>query len=61
VENRYERLWTIGRLLELSPGEIDATTVEPFGDDPQGIEFVAVQLIRNLGRSKRRVQGTLAD
>ena len=38
--NRYEGLWTIARLLELAAGEADAVTIEPFGDDSRGIEFV---------------------
>lgn len=39
--NRYEGLWTIGRLLELAACEIEAVTIEPFGADSLGIEFVA--------------------
>jgi hypothetical protein len=37
--NRYEGLWTIGRLLELAAGLTEAVTIEPFGDDSLGIEF----------------------
>jgi hypothetical protein len=38
--NRYEGLWTIGRLLELAAGETEKMTIEPLGDDSQGIEFI---------------------
>ena len=38
--NRYEGTWTIGQLLELAAGETDTMTIEPFGDDSLGIEFV---------------------
>ena len=50
--NRYEGLWTVGRLLEVAAGEIDAITIEPFGDESQGIEFVAAdEFLRTSGIS----------
>lgn len=38
--NRYEGLWTIGRLLDLAAGEIESIQIEPFGEESLGIEFV---------------------
>jgi len=38
--NRYEGIWTVGRLLELAAAETAAVTVEPFGEDSLGVEFV---------------------
>ena len=38
--NRYEAMWTIGRLLDLATGECASLTVEPFGSDSLGIEFI---------------------
>ena len=42
--NRYEGIWTVGRLLEVARGTIDAIAVEPFGDEASGIEFVETHL-----------------
>ena len=39
--NRYEGIWTVGQLLELTRGQRECITVEPFGSDALGIEFVA--------------------
>lgn len=38
--NRYEGIWTIGRLLELAAAKSESLTVEPIGDEAIGIEFV---------------------
>ena len=38
--NRYEGIWTVGRVLDLASGQIESVTVEPIGDDGTGIEFV---------------------
>src|SRR5258708_36375161 len=37
--NRYEGIWTIGRLLELASGQSAYVTVEPINDEI-GIEFI---------------------
>lgn len=37
--NRYEGLWTVGKILDLAAGTIESITVEPF-DESVGIEFI---------------------
>src|SRR5687768_5453008 len=37
--NRYESLWTIAVLLSVVRGEAVSVTVEPHGEDGQGVEF----------------------
>ena len=58
--NRYEAIWTIGRLLEMVDGRSESLTVEPFGDEALGIEFVVTHLDRSRefhSAKRQRAQG----
>jgi len=54
--NRYEGIWTIGRLLELAAAKSESLTVEPIGDEAIGIEFVVrhVDGTREFHSAKRQ-------
>jgi len=54
--NRYEATWTVGQLLHLLTCDLQSITVEPFGEDSQGVEFVALDATgrRNFHSVKRQ-------
>ena len=40
IGNRYEAVWTVRQILDVAEGKLDDITVEEFGDDSIGVEFV---------------------
>ncbi|NQT36977.1 MAG: hypothetical protein HQ581_05785 [Planctomycetes bacterium] len=40
IGNRYEAVWTVNQILDVAEGKLADITVEPFGDDATGVEFV---------------------
>lgn len=57
--NRYESVWTVDSLLDVLWGDAVSVTVEPFGDDAEGIEFIKVLAneIRESHSAKRQTTG----
>ena len=37
--NRYELLWTVVNMAKVLNGEAEAISLEPVGDEGQGVEF----------------------
>ena len=57
--NLYESIWTVGAVLDVFQGRFGVITVEPFGDESEGVEFHLETLDRRLQfhSLKRQKQG----
>ena len=58
--NRYEGVWTVDGILDVLAGDALSITIEPFGPDSLGIEFVKEMPngIREFHSAKRQKTGT---
>ena len=57
--NQYEAVWTVNAVLDVFQGEFSAITVEPLGEESQGIEFYVVSSdgLRQFHTAKRQKSG----